>query len=403
MIYLQPSYEVWAVSIAEVLQIRRKDLGLSIAGAARLAGIPRAYLSMIEAGKRTPDAQILLQLMQSMSVPPASWLPAYLEDETRCQHMIRMAQALFETGDLIAARQTLGKAYFVSRNSYDGRYNADIYYLLGKIYYGQGRPHRAVHWFQLMERATRHAPPSPEQGIAAYNNAQALAKVGKRLDALRKFDQAIENFSKFQKRAELGKAWFAKANLMLTMHLYPEAHEAYRRAVHFLRKTVLHGDAVLGEAITATVVFGPLTARPLFETITRSDTGSPRVRAKARAGLVTVLRQLGLYEEAIAQLNQALELSNGLPGSIVAVYLTESAICQLLVGNRDAALAAFSRYKEIPDRKDSEDIAAMHIVAGVLGVTPPDDPLPAVIENEFEQRVKAALDLMRKLPRSEKP
>ena len=102
------------MGIAEVLQDRRKGMGLSIAGAARLAGIPRAYLSMIEAGKRSPSAQILLALMTTLHVMPTDWLPIYLEEETRCQHMIRMAQALFESGDLVSARTTLAKAYFVS-------------------------------------------------------------------------------------------------------------------------------------------------------------------------------------------------------------------------------------------------------------------------------------------------
>ncbi|MDA8345327.1 MAG: helix-turn-helix domain-containing protein [Thermaerobacter sp.] len=386
------------MGIGEVLHERRKDMGLSIAGAARLAGIPRAYLSMIEAGKRSPNAQILLQLMRSLSITTATWLPIYLEDEIRCQHMIRMAQGLFEVGDLAAARQTLGKAFFVSRKNHDGRYNADIYYLLGRIYYGQGRVNRAARWFQLMERATRHAPQSPLQGVAAYNLAQALARTGKSLEALRKFDHALENFARFQKRKELGTAWLAKANVLLRMHLYSEAYDSYRRATHFLRRTVHHGDALLGEAITVSVLQGPASARPLFEEIARNPSEKHIVLAKARGNLGTVLRQLGQYHEAIRHLDSGLALGDVVPGPIVAALLSESAICQLFAGDRSQATNAFLQYKEVSGPKDSEDIAAMNIIASILGLVPPDDPIPRVVEDDFEQRVKAALELLRLMP-----
>ncbi len=381
------------MGIGDVLQTRRKDMGLSIAGAARLAGIPRAYLSMIEAGKRSPNAPILLQLMRSLGISPTTWLPVYLEEETRCQHMIRMAQALFDEGDLTAARQTLGKAFFVSKNNYDGRYNADIYYLLGRIYYGQGRVQRAARWFQLMERATRHAPQSSLQGIASYNLAQALARIGRRLDALHKFDQAIESFGRFQKRRELGTAWYAKANVLLGMHLYAEAYEAYRRAAHYLRKLPFHAESQLGEAITISVLQGPQAACSLFEAIVYRAT-RPITQAKARTNLGTALRQLGRHEEALVHLNAALASQDDVPGPIVAALLSESTICHLRMGNRDAATHTLLMYKEISGPKDSEDIAAMHIIAGILGVSPPEDPIPPVVEDDFEQRVKAALELL---------
>ncbi len=382
------------MGIAEILQDRRKGLGLSIAGAARLAGIPRAYLSMIESGKRSPNAQILLKLMESLNVTTDEWLPIYLEEETRCQHLIRIAQELFEMGELAGARTVLAKAYFVSRRSYEGRYNADIYYLLGRIYYGQGRVLRASRWFQLMERATRHAPPSTVQGVAAYNNAQALARLGKRLDALRKFDQAIDNFSHFQARKELGTAWLAKANVLLSMHLYSDAYEAYRRAAHFLRKVPLHSDALLGEAISISVLQGPSAALPLFETIVQRSLDPIRL-AKTRSNLATALRQLGRYHEAIQHLETALASAEHLRGSIIAALLTESAICHLFAGQRDEAKTAVLLYKRVSGPKDSEDIATMHIIAGVLGIEPPNDAIPPVVEDDFEQRVKAALELLR--------
>ncbi len=369
-------------------------MGLSIAGAARLAGIPRAYLSMIESDKRSPAAPVLYGLMTSLGISSSEWLPAYLKEETRCPHMIRMARTFFDDGDLISARQTLAKAYFVSRNGYDGRHNADIYYLLGRIYYGMGRANRAARWFQRMERATRHAPLSSLQGVASYNLAQAWGRTGKRLEALQMFDQAIENFSRFQRRKELGTAWLAKANLLLRMHLYPEAHEAYHRAAYFLRKNHFHGDALLGEAISVSVLQGPEYARPLLERIAGSSQERNVIKFKARGNLGTVLRQLGEHSDAIRHLQSALEYKVDVPPLTVAAVLSELTICFLYNGDRPAAIRSFGEYKEVAGPKDSEDIAAMNIIAGILGETPPDDPIPTVVEDDFEQRVKAALELL---------
>lgn len=369
-------------------------MGLSIAGAARLAGIPRAYLSMIESDKRSPTAPVLYRLMTSLEIPATEWLPAYLEDETRCPHMIRMARALFDEGRLHEARRILAKAYFVSRDGYDGRHNADIYYLLGRVNYGLNRVDRASWWFQRMERATRHAPLSSLQGVASYNLAQAWGRTGKHLEALRMFDQAIENFARFQRRKELGMAWLAKANVLLRMRLYKEAFEAYHRASHFLRRTSLRGDALLGEAITIAVLQGAEEARPLFESIAANTFERSIVVVKARANLGAVLRQLGAYGAAIQNLLIALDLREEVPASVVAALLSELTICHLYGQNRAAARESFHQYKEITAPKDSEDIAAMNIVAGILGETPPDDPIPTVVEDDFEQRVKAALELL---------
>ena len=389
------------MGVGTILQERRKDMGLSIAGAARLAGIPRAYLSMIESDKRSPTAPVLYRLMTSLDIPARKWLPAYLGEETRCQHMIRMAQSLFDEGDLASARQILAKAYFVSRDGYDGRHNADIYYLLGRIYYGLGRVNRAARWFQRMERATRHAPLSSLQGVASFNLAQAWGRTGKHLEALRKFDQAIENFSRFQRRKELGLAWFAKANLMLRLRLYPDAYDAYHRASYLMRKTPFHGDALLGEAITVSVLQGPENARRLLEHIAEDHDQKLRVQVKARVNLGAVLRQLREYDAAIRQLDLALAAKDEVTDPIIAALLSELAVCYLYYGDRLAATQAFRQYKAITGPKDSEDIVAMNIVAGILGEEPPEDAIPSVVEDDFEQRVKAALELLRRyqLPR----
>jgi hypothetical protein len=78
----------------------------------------------------------------------------------------------------------------------------------------------------------------------------------------------------------------------------------------------------------------------------------------------------------------------------MAALTVESTLSFMLLGDRDSAMRSLERYKAIEGPKDSEDVAAMNIVAGVLGVELPDTPIPTHIEVDFEQRLKAALQIL---------
>ena len=382
------------MGVAEVLQHQRKILGLTISEAARLGDMPRAYLSMIEAGKRAPSPQTVLRLTAALQIPIASWLPAYLGEETRCQQLMRLANLLFDERSYDAARKVLSRAYFVSRNEQDGRYNTEIYHLLGKVYYARGQYSRALRWFRLLDRATRHFQEPQMQAIATYNLAQVLAKVGQRVDALRKFEEADESFVRLRQWFYVGRSALGKANVLLAMHTYPEAYEAYRRAAYFLRRKDFHGDARLGEAITLAALQGPEPSLPLFRAIVQTDNVGSLVRTKARTNLAAKLRQLGRYEDALREVEEGLHDVDQLPSPLLAGLLAEATICHMLLKDVDAAMETFQAYKDIDGPKDGEDIAAMHIVAGVLGVAPADEAIPTVIEDDHEQRLKAALQIL---------
>ncbi len=382
------------MGIGEVLQEHRKTLGLTISEAARLGGMPRAYLSMIEAGKRAPSPQTILRLMPALNIPTALWLPAYLGEETRCQHLMRLANLFFDGGDYDAARGVLRRAYFVSRNEQDGRYNTEIYHLLGKVYYSRGQYSRALRWFRLLDRATRHFPEPQMQAIATYNLAQVLAKVGQRVEALRKFDEADESFVRLRQWFYVGRTALGKANILLGMHAYPEAYEAYRRAVYFLRRKDFHSDARLGEAITTAILQGPTAAIPIFRAIAENPTANEIVRAKARSNLAAALRQEVRYDAALHEIELGLEARDRLPSPLVGDLLAEATLCHMLRKDNAAARLSLQEYLSLVGPKDSEDIAAMHIVAGVLGVTPPAEPMPQVIDVDYEQRLKAALQIL---------
>jgi len=382
------------MGIGEVLQEQRKVLGLTITDAARLCGIPRAYLSMIEAGKRAPSPQTILQVMPALSIPTDAWLPAYLGDETRCQHLLRLANIFYAEQQYDGARRVLGRAYFVSRNDHDGRYNTEIYHLLGRVYYAMGLYLRSLRWFRLLDRATRHFPDPEMQAVAAYNLGLTLAKLGQRVDAIKRLDEADESFARLGKRYEAGIAALWKGNILLAMHAYPEAHQAYRRAVYFLRRKDYHGDARLGEAITTAMLQGHAAAVPLLQAVADSPGSSDLVKAKAGINLAASLRQLERYSEALVVLQHSRELQDAVPVSLRAGLLTEDTLCHLFLGDRESAVKTYQEYRALPGVKDSQDIAAMHIVAGILGMSPPAEPIPAVIEDDYEQRLKAALQLL---------
>jgi tetratricopeptide (TPR) repeat protein len=382
------------LGIAEVLQQQRKTLGMTISEAARLGDVPRAYLSMIEAGKRAPSPQTIVRLMAGLQIPIASWLPAYLGEETRCQQLMRLANLLFGQGSYDASRQVLSRAYFVSRNEQDGRYNTDIYYLLGKVYYATGKYTKALRWIRLLDRATRHFQEPQMQAVATYNMAQVLARVGQRVEALRKFDEADESFVRLRQWFYVGRTALGKANVLLAMHAYPEAYEAYRRAAYFLRSKDFHGDARLGEAITMAALQGPEASLPIFRAIVDSNNVGQLVRVKARTNLAAKLRQLGRHEDALTEIAAGLAEAGSLPSPLLAGLFAEATICHMLLRDFPAALQTFERYKSLEGPKDGEDVAAMHIVAGVLGVAPADDAIPPVIEDDHEQRLKAALQIL---------
>lgn len=383
------------MSIGSILREQRLKMGLTVAEAANLGGVARSYLSMVETGKRAPNPEILVRLTRQMDLATDAWLSAFMADERRCQRLVSLGRALLRERDYAAARRVLGSAFFVSRDDRNGRYNSEIYELLGKVYYGQGRYRRALRWFGLLDRAVRHAADAGLQAATSYNLAQCMAKTGREFEALARFDVAIAAFAGVQQWYELGLAWLAKANLFLDKRMYKEANLAYGHAAHLLRGKRWHDDAMLGVAITTWMVQGTEAAKPLLRRIIDSEGTDQLVRAKARSNLATVLREGGLYREAIREIEMGLASRDGIPGRLAAAMLTEAALSHLLSGDAPSALRMLEEYKALPGAKDGQDIGAMRILARVLGVESPGDPLPWTVEDEYDRRLNGALRILR--------
>ncbi len=386
------------MSIGEVLRQRRKQCNLTITATADLVAVPRSYLSMVEGGKRTPSPQVLVRLADVLGVPSDIWVPVLIAGERHCQRLVDLAGLLYQEHDYVPARRVLGCALAISRREHHGRYNGKIYYLLGSVCAGQGQYTKAVLWFRLFERAVAHGANLDLQAIAEYNVGLTLAKLGRRVDAVKKLDEAAAAFARLHLQEETGRAMLHKANVLLAMRRYPQAGTAYRRSAYLLRRTSLHAEALLGIAIATWRLRGPAVALPLLSKIAETPTASDVVSVKARAGMASALRELGRYGDALHEAEAGLEARERIPTDLVSALLTEQALSNSLQGDMPAARRAHEAFCCLEGPKDGQDLAAMHILASALGVAQPTDKMPAVVEDAHEMRIAAALEVMAVVP-----
>ncbi len=386
------------MSIGEVLRQRRKERNLTITAAAHLAEIPRSYLSMVEAGKRKPSPRVLLRLVRVLGVASDIWVPLVITGERRCQRLLDLGEALCQEEDYAAARRALGRALAISRREHHGRYNRETYHLLGSVRFGQGQYAKALLWFRMFERAVGHGARPDLQAVAQYNVGLALAKLGRRVDAVKKLDESAEAFARLHLREERGSAMLHEAQVLLAMRHYPQAGKAYRRAAHLLRRTPSHPEAMLGVAITTWRLRGAAIALTMLRKIAEAPTFPEEVRVKARATLASALRESARYDDALREVDLGLEAQERMPIALVGALLTERALSNVLQGDKTAALGAYVAFCCLYGERDGQDIAAMHILASALGVGAPEGAIPDVVEDAHEMRIAAALEIMAAVP-----
>ena len=382
------------MSIGAVLREQRTTLGLTVAHAAGRGGVTRSYLSMVETGQRAPNPEALVRFTRALGIPTEAWLPAFLEDEWRCQRLVSLGRALFEASDYPAALRALARALHASRSDYNGRYNSEIYMLLGRVRYAEGRYRQALRWLRRVSRAVSHSQDVRLKAATDFNLAQCMAKAGHEIEALEKYDAAVDGFRTLRLWALVGKVWLAKGNLLLEQSMYMEAHEAYRNSARFLRGQPFQDDALLGVAITAIFVKSPSASVPLFRKIIDGEHTSVIVRAKARDNLATALREVGLYEEAVSEARSALETRDQLPPRLVAALLAEEALSYALMGDLGSTLKTVEEYKLVLGEKDGQDVAAMRILARALRVAPPQERVDGVVGDDHEHHVREALRIL---------
>ncbi len=370
--------------------------------AAALGQVSRSGLAMVEADRRSPNPAVLVRLTRGLGVQPDVWLPVYLQGEPRCQRLVELAKVLFEAGDYEAARLVLGRAYFISRRTGDGRHNAEIYHMLGRVRFETGRYAPALRWFLLFEQKTLHTKELRAQAIAQYNVGITLGKLDRRVEAAYKLEEAIRNFKRMGLTSETAAATLNKANVLLAMRHYSQAGRAYTYAAHLLRGKQFHDDAVLGQAIVTWRRLGAERAEPMLRRVIASNRTRELVRAKARCNLTGALREMGRYDDALLEASRALSSRNLLPYDLLVSLLTEETLCRVLRGDLVGARRPYEEYCRLAGEageKDAQDIAVMRILASVLGVTPSRDELPKSFEDAHDERVAAALRVLGSAPK----
>ncbi len=389
---------VEALNIGDVLRARREALQLTITAAAQRAAVPRPYLSMIESGRRSPSAEVLLRISRGLDMTSDMWLRTWIRAEPRCEQLLDVGRELFVEGDCAGARLALSRALIVSRRSGDARLLSDVHDVLGRLHFSQGRYARALSCFERRERWARRTSDPLTLGVATYNLGLTLGQIDRDVEAVRKLDESIRLFGEQHMRAELGRAWLARANRLLAMRMYPQADESYRHAAYLLRGKPFHPHAVLGVATATLVLRGPDAAIPMFQSILRLKAPDQTVTAQTLGYTAVALRWLGRYDDAFQQLERALDNRAQLPRGIVAALLAEAALCQTFKGEFDRARSMLEEYRRMGDDTDSSDIAVMSIVAEILGVERSAAPIPPNVRDGHERRLTAALQLLRDLP-----
>ena len=390
--------EVATLSIGDVLRDRRKQLSLTITAVARCAGVPRPYLSMVESGRRSPSPKALLRLVGSLGLTSDMWLPVWANGERRSGQLLEVGRVLFEQGDYVAARLALGRALIISRRNGESRCASDVHHVLGMLYFLQGRYTRARLCFERREHSARHASDPLMLGFATCNLGLTLGRIGQDVEAIRKLDESIRIFGQLHMRADRGRAWLAKADSLLALRMYPQAHQSYRRAGHLLRGNPLHAEAALGVAITTLVVRGPDSALPMLQAIPHREATDQVVYARALGYKSVALRWLGRYDDALHEVEQVLSARERLPAGLVAGILTEAALCHTFKGDLEQARRMLDEYRVMGHQGDGSDIAVMNILAEILSVEPPDAPIPPKVRDGHELRLTAALRLLRDTP-----
>ena len=381
------------MSLGELIREHRIGLGITLTTAARLSGISPSYLSRIESDNCSPTPSMILRVTSALELSPSAWVEQYTVHEPRCIKLVEMANALFNQGEYKQAKNVLRRAYGLSRLA-SGQCHRDVVHVLARVYFSQERFAKALVWSRHFERLMRHSKDVRMQAIAQYNVGLTLAKLERYTESAPRLEDAAKKFGQLHLNYEMGSAMLHSANVLLAMRMYAQARAAYRHAAHLLRGKPFHDDALLGEAITVWMTQSANEALPLLRRIIDSGKTGPLVHAKAQSNLAATLRDLHRYDEALVQVEAALANRDTLPVELVAALLAEGALSNMLKRDSLAAQACIEDFGRLEGSKDNQDIAAMTVLADVLGAEAPDELTSDVLEDFHERRIATALRIM---------
>lgn len=380
--------------IAARLRDRRIKMGLDIRDLSASASISAQHLRDIETGRRAPSLKTLLLLTDLLALPTSAWLEGYLVEESRLLPLIQIGEYLFRVGDLIGTAAVLKRLRslrsLVRENQRDqGR----IFHLWGMLTYRESRFARSLVWFLRAERAAKHSKDSKRVADAAYNAALAMMKTGLLSQAVAKFGEAMGSYERLGDQRKAAYARLTTANTLLEMQSYREALPMYRRAAHALRGDPWYFDCKLGEAICLWRTRSPVSALESLVSLEKFAQDADR-QARYHHNLGVIYRQLGALDDAIAHLDIALKESTASQPPRPE-FFAEMCLCRVLVRDVTGAAEMLDEFNAFAGAKDPQDVLAMAILSYVLGRAPFVEPLPRYVTDGYEQRLIAAVDLLR--------
>lgn len=373
---------------------RRIELGLAIRDLTAKTGISGQHLRDLEAGRRQPGLKTLLLLQDLLTLPTSAWLGVYLAEESRLLPLIQLAEHLVQVRDLGGASIVLRRLRALSHA--DRRYQGRLYHLYGLLTYHEGRYARARHWFKLAETSMSKSPNAAKRAESFYNSALATVQTGLLSQGAAKFDEAATAFQSLGDVRKAGYSRLSKANALMQMQSYREAHPVYRRAAFDLRGDPWFFDCKLGEVICRWRTRSPESALGLMVSL-KKFAADPDRAARYHHNLAVIYRQVGALDDAMTHLTIALESS--IPELLPRPEsFAEMCLCRTLAGDVSGALEMLGRFKAFEGTKDPPDVLAVTVLAHVLGRGAPEDPLPRHVVEGYEQRLTAAICLLHSSP-----
>ncbi|MDA8344405.1 MAG: helix-turn-helix domain-containing protein [Thermaerobacter sp.] len=377
--------------LGQVLRDARLRSGLKVAELAALAGIRTESLSRIEAGKQQVAASTLVALSDLIKLPASEWIDPWLEQEARLGSLVQVARHLINGGDLPNALLVLKRARALACFS-PHHFRGEVYHQWGRYTYKAGQHARALHWLKLAERASLRSLHPYDKALASYNYALALRKTHFLAGSLAKFNDAIAVFDDGGHLRQAAYARLSRANLLLETGSYREALAGYLRAARSLRGDPWLFDCKLGEVLCIGHLRSAQVALVLMSKL-ENLASDPVRQAKFHHNVGVLCRQLGMLDCALTHLSLALESRNTDVSSIAAT-LAEVCLCRTMIGDTDGAQLALSRFRDLEGPKDPQDAWTMAALSSVLQGTALPEPLPNILRDDHERRLRAAFSLL---------
>lgn len=382
-------------SFGATLNEWRIKRGLTLQQASAASGVSPSHLSRIEAELRGVSAPLALRITQALDMPFEVWIPKFIREESRVATLCHVGRALLSAECFEWAEAAINKARSLNRTAYGRRYSHDVYTIYGHITYHLGRFARAAAAFCRVERGAPHLGSEVDRGKLGYNFGQALARIGRKADAVRRFEESEGVFRRHHRNRELGVALVAHANVLLESGRYHDAEPLYAKAAHLLRGLDLHFEAALGRGICIWNLKPGDTSLAKLEALVGKT--PPKQRAKVHHCVAVALRQLGRHERAIRHLHLAVSSPSSRSSAAEAATWAEACLCFIELGRFDSAREALikARTTAASGQRDLPDEGALAIMAGILN-EPLDFHPAASVSDDYEGRMTAALALLQR-------